>query len=717
MAAPLELNLDRGAPVTWSGQRTVILPSAPEGDVWLVGQGSPVRLSGRLAAPVARAIDGLRDVDEVVTAASQAGLSPLEAFAVLSRWTGLGYVEAIPASVSALRVTGMQGDAGALTAALSLAGMQVNDAATASYVVTDDYLHLSAPAGSGPQEGWIPVQLRGPRILVGPLLGGSGACVTCLRRRVSDRRSVEATVWELAGRDGPPLLPQSAQAAAIASAVVVADVTARGAGRTPALTDGHIVSVDVATLERRVHRLVPVPGCSECDPGGASLSASNADDSSGVVGDRGGGLRTVDPDVTWRRHSHLVSDLVGLIPEVTLQEPAELRVFHSGPNPVVRRDGSLSGLRESLRGSAGGKGTSEAASRAGALAEAIERRSMMWRGDEKVTRAALVDIEAAIHPNAIQLYSDRQLALADGQDVSEEAPRAGFHRVPRTFDVTTPRDWVTLTPLGSTAPVMVPASLAWLDHPDAQQGGVRGCSNGVAAGNTREEAILQGLLELVERDAVALWWYPRAIRPAFDLDASRDPRLASALAPLRQMEREVWVLDLTTDLGIPVAAAVSAEPGGRRLLHGFGAHLDPTLAVVRAVTEVAQMEAAAARPWFDEDEPSLEQRWIREVTTRTDPWLAPHGVSRIASDAWTRGGLDDAIADVVARLEGAGLAPYWLDLTRRDLELPVVRTVVPGLRHFWNRFAPGRLYDVPPRMGWVPDEYGEDDLNPRWVFI
>ena len=46
-----------------------------------------------------------------------------------------------------------------------------------------------------------------------------------------------------------------------------------------------------------------------------------------------------------------------------------------------------------------------------------------------------------------------------------------------------------------------------------------------------------------------------------------------------------------------------------------------------------------------------------------------------------------------------------------------MRTWAPGLRHFWNRFAPGRLYDVPPAIGWCGPGYGEDDLNPRAMIL
>jgi oxazoline/thiazoline synthase len=44
--------------------------------------------------------------------------------------------------------------------------------------------------------------------------------------------------------------------------------------------------------------------------------------------------------------------------------------------------------------------------------------------------------------------------------------------------------------------------------------------------------------------------------------------------------------------------------------------------------------------------------------------------------------------------------------------VPVARVIVPGLRHFYRRFAPGRLYDVPVKLGWIDRSVRESDLNP-----
>ena len=67
--------------------------------------------------------------------------------------------------------------------------------------------------------------------------------------------------------------------------------------------------------------------------------------------------------------------------------------------------------------------------------------------------------------------------------------------------------------------------------------------------------------------------------------------------------------------------------------------------------------------------------------------------------------------------EARGLEMLVLDQTRPDIGLPVAKVIVPGLRHFWARFAPGRLYDVPVELGWIAKPTPEDQLNPIAMFV
>ena len=683
------------------------------GDVWVLGGPHPFRLSGRFALPVAQEVDGRRTMSEVAEAAAAGGLLTVgQANAVLVHWLMAGHVVSTTAVPPSLRVTVLgddRGDVLALGRALESVGVEVVEDAELTVVVVADFLNVADQAHEG---CWLPVRMRGEVVLVGPLLGPGRACGECLVTRHQRRRAADIVSARLAGLDRPAVSPYLHPAAPALAAGVIASVAQASQGGDASPVDGDCRSIDPVRLESRKHALVPVPGCPACDPDGMSAAALDRDGSVRTSASHdGGGLRAVDPDTTWSTYEHLVSDVLGIVPEVRVVGDPSLRVHLAGGNPAWDDRQDLDGLRSSLRQSSMGKGITLSSSRAGALAEALERQSMSWRGDEPVRVARMSDLDGAIHPHDIQLYSATQLAAAE-----EGAPSAHrFHYVPRAFDVDQEHSWVRLRGVAdSDQRAWIPAPIAYLGFGRGEPGGLRGCSNGVAAGNSVDEALLQGLLELVERDSVALWWYPRAHRPGVDLDALDDPRVRAAMAPLGARGRMVWVLDITSDLGIPAMVALTSDADGGRVLTGFGAHTDPVIAVVRALTEVAQSEAGLSELKSDAM-PEVEGEWLAAVTTATDPWLAPHGCSPLTPGRSLD--LDESLDAVLAALSRAGLEAWWMDLTRRDIKLPVVRTVVPGLRHFWNRFAPGRLYDVPVDLGWVPHGYGEDELNPRWVFV
>ena len=71
----------------------------------------------------------------------------------------------------------------------------------------------------------------------------------------------------------------------------------------------------------------------------------------------------------------------------------------------------------------------------------------------------------------------------------------------------------------------------------------------------------------------------------------------------------------------------------------------------------------------------------------------------------------DAVAELERRLAALGLETLACDLTRPDAGFPVMRAIVPGLRHFHAHLGPGRLYDVPVRLGWLDAPVREEDMN------
>lgn len=159
-------------------------------------------------------------------------------------------------------------------------------------------------------------------------------------------------------------------------------------------------------------------------------------------------------------------------------------------------------------------------------------------------------------------------------------------------------------------------------------------------------------------------------------------------------------------------------------MFGFGAHLDPKVALIRALTEMNQLMPAVAEVshdgeygWSDPD----ALHWWRTATVANQPYLRPDPAApprELADyDYLPTTDLYQDISLIQSKLESLGLEVLVLDQTRPDIGLPVVKVIVPGMRGFWARFAPGRLFDVPVRLGRLnrPTDYHE--LNPTPLFV
>jgi ribosomal protein S12 methylthiotransferase accessory factor len=113
--------------------------------------------------------------------------------------------------------------------------------------------------------------------------------------------------------------------------------------------------------------------------------------------------------------------------------------------------------------------------------------------------------------------------------------------------------------------------------------------------------------------------------------------------------------------------------------------------------------------------------WWTTATLDSEPYLVPDPAlpaSRLEDfDPIASDDIAEDVRRTVARLDGAGLELFVLDQTRPDIELSVVKMLAPGLRHFWRRLGPGRLYDVPVQLGWLDRPTSEADLNPTSIFF
>jgi ribosomal protein S12 methylthiotransferase accessory factor len=604
-------------------------------------------------------------------------------------------------------------EAAALERALAGAGVQLASAsgpAALALVVGDDYLdaRLLERTAAHLARGvpCLPARIVGRSAWLGPLLRPDGGpCPRCLAEHIGRNRPIERHLARtaLAGYTPAPLgkLPASVEAGASFVALRLADAIVQD--ELPRLAES-LLELDLRSFRLSEHAVTRRPQCPACGKPAwmqEQMARPVLLQPREHAHDDDGGLRTVSPERTHEQYRSLVSPVSGVLTRLGELRERSLPItpvyaagyfiapLDAGSNPTETFD------RMSL-----GKGRSHAQSRASALCEGLERYAAVWQGDEARVRNSYAELApAAIDPRALQNFSDRQYA--------EQAPTSDRRRmIPLRFDPEQVLDWSPAWSLTREERRWLPTAYCFTHTPTASREQVALYNpNGHAAGNCLEEAILQGFLELVERDASAIWWYNRLARPQVDLASFGSEFFEQTLELGRSRGLSLHVLDLTHDLAIPVMVALGLEETTGRYFMGFGCHLDAELAVQRSLTELFQVydptgkgEAPFKRSDFE------DERFLRPAA------VAATTASAFASQAPRS--LQQAVETCVERVARVGMETIVIDYTRPDIGLSTAKVVVPGLRHFWPRLGPGRLYDVPHALGWLPRPLAEDELNP-----
>jgi ribosomal protein S12 methylthiotransferase accessory factor len=634
-------------------------------------------------------------------------------------------------------------DPAPLIRAVKEAGLNLTDAdPDLEVVVTDDYLRGELPGWAAEARAanvpWMVVRPLGREFWIGPLFparaaipgaGGSAespaACFTCLQHRLRRNQQVQEFLRSRNGWPDPLPTAVAALPAAIGAACQLAAVEcAKFLAGAPHNLDNRLLSMDTRTWVARKHALVRYPACPVCGdppqerPGPVHLTHRSAKPS------EGSGHRASPPEETLKKYEHLISPIAGIVSMI--EAPAGtggvFQVCIGGANGAIPLD-SMASFKVSFRHRSAGKGPTSVQARASALAESLERYSTEYTGAEFRTLASFRELGGdAIHPNSVMGFSDRQFQDREAWN----ARGSRFNTVPEPLDPDHSIPWTPVWSLTEERAKYLPTQFLFFPGPTVWPAPrprcCRACSNGNAAGNNLEEAVLQGFMELVERDATAIWWYNRLRRPGVDLASFQLSYLTELAAHYLTLDRDLWALDLTHDLGIPVFAALSCNRKTRgQVLFGLGCSLDPAVALLRAFAELNQFVSglgAESQCALGDDE---TLRWLRTATPENQPYLLPDSSlpprRRQDFDNATSGDLLEDIRFCRRVVEGKGMEMLVIDLTRADAGMPVAKVIVPGLRHFWARYAPGRLYDVPVAMGWLERPHTEAELNPNPVFV
>jgi len=209
--------------------------------------------------------------------------------------------------------------------------------------------------------------------------------------------------------------------------------------------------------------------------------------------------------------------------------------------------------------------------------------------------------------------------------------------------------------------------------------------NGPSAGNTYEEAALQGICEVVERHVCALINHEKIATPTIDPASVEDPVARELLAKFARNNIEIYLNDFSLDTGISTVAALAIDrssfPATSEIVFTAGTTPDPEKALIRAVTEVAQLAGdfnsgsnyvASGLP---KPQSMGEVRYVTGsglcTTIGQMPSLADHNIKT-------------EVENCVAALARQDLEVFMLDATHPQLQIPAIYTIIPGA-HFRER--------------------------------
>lgn len=346
-----------------------------------------------------------------------------------------------------------------------------------------------------------------------------------------------------------------------------------------------------------------------------------------------------------------------------------------------------------------GKGLTAIDSRTSALMEAIERQTAL-------------DAEIPIVEASYRKLRQGRIAVAD--------PKSFTHKL--SDDYTDDREywWTQGHDLLSDEPVLVPAGLAGYGRQYTSESSPHqvNASNGLASGNCFEEALCHALCELIERDAWTLaelrsQWIPLAHRhavfgpeiaalgaddpdayPLIDFNETGEP-LSGLMEKFKRASLSPVVRDITSDFGIPCVIASVADdsvPDFPQAHSGTGAHPNACIAVVRALTELAQSRAVDIQGVREDIMPAgvpvhpAERKTQRVRKIHAQRWMLQQaGIQRRLAEinSFENDDVADDIFLILSRLERNGIERVIVvDLSEPGSPFAVVRVLVPGLE-FW----------------------------------
>ncbi len=238
-----------------------------------------------------------------------------------------------------------------------------------------------------------------------------------------------------------------------------------------------------------------------------------------------------------------------------------------------------------------------------------------------------------------------------------------------------PMQWVWATNITRNEDILVPFSWFFAINE----------FNGPSAGNTLEEAAIQGICEIVERHVCSLVNNRKLITPRIDTTSIRDNVAKELLQKFKAQNIELYLNDFSLDTGICTVGALAIDrstfPEKSEIVYTAGTTPDPEKALIRAITEVAQL-AGDFNTGSNYVASGLPKPLaMEEVEYVTD---SPVSVTIDMMANLTDNNIRIEIDNCIAALKKIGMEIFMIDVTHEDLQIPALYTIIPGA-HFRER--------------------------------
>jgi YcaO-like protein with predicted kinase domain len=321
---------------------------------------------------------------------------------------------------------------------------------------------------------------------------------------------------------------------------------------------------------------------------------------------------------------------------------------------------------------------------------------------------AAATVSAAME--AIEFHHAETIRLpyveASWNDLPADA-RIPVERLPGTkngsFRADRPEFWAWGWDLMNNRVVAAPwASVALLGNPVARPG-LRSFyamgTNGLASGNHVLEAIASALYEVIERDSAACWRYAAQAlgwpTPRVDLSTVDSPVVQDLLRRFDEAGICPLLFDLTADMGVPTYLSIVYDRDVRKsgMHRGYGTHLEPAVAMSRALTESVQSRlvliAGSRDDFFRRDLQRNQNADGSAEVAAMESQPATADARRFTNQSTPT--FEGDINRLLAALRRGGVEQVLVfDLTQEEMGIPVVRVVVPGLEGYgFDFYTPG----------------------------